>query len=118
MDNNIPELKQSIWKLVEAISELTGHTKAGIVRQLTTTEVHPNGRDFDELKSKWNLCRLRTQLDNKFIELGYNIYEWYRTGEIVKIPEQPMPNYSAFVSSVGEGIPPRKADGSYDTWGS
>jgi len=114
-DNNIQELKRKIWLLVEAVSELSGHTKHGIVRQFTTSQSFPNGKDFDELKSKWNLCNLRSKLDNQFVKLGYNIYEWYRTGTIVKIPEPKTNQY--IPTFTGEPAPPKRADGSYDTWG-
>ena len=114
-NNNIPELKQSIWQLVETCATLSGKSTAVIVKKFTTSMSFPNGKTFDELKSKWNLCSFRSKLDRYYSkELDHDIYKWYREGVIEKNPEPVINN---FVSSVGEGAPPRKADGSYDTWG-
>jgi len=113
MDNNIPELKRKIWLLVEAISSLTKQSKAKIVRELTTSFVHVNGRAFEDINVKWSLCQLRGKLDRKFVELGFNVYEWYRTGSIVRLPDPVTNQY--IPQFFGEGTPPLMADGSYDT---
>ena len=115
-NSNITKLKQSIWKLVEACATLSGRSTTLIVTELTKSQSFPNGKTFDELKSKWNLCRFRSALEIYYSHiLDHNIIKYYLEGIIEKNP--PPPDYSKFVSSVGEGEPSRKADGSYDTWG-
>jgi hypothetical protein len=112
-NDNIPELKRNIWLLVEAVSALSGKSKVSIVREFTTSQSFPNGKTFNELTSKWNLCKLRGKIDDQFVKLGYSIHEWYRTGNIEKIAE---PKPSTYIPvSVGEGTPPKLANGSYDT---
>ena len=111
MDNNIPELKKNIWKLVEACAKLSNRSATAIVREFTTSQSFPNGKLFEELKSKWNLCSFRAKIDKYYHEyLDHNIFKWYREGLIERNPPEQVPDYSKFVSTVGEGTPP-------DTWG-